>query len=868
MKIKRIAICLLILCLAVNAIYFPSFNISETLGIKAFTNTDEDYGKTVSAWSKEMLAVSAQTGEFSITDEAATPGQRESIPENYKQIPSDLTQITKLKYYYEGSNYAYGICSDDTERIAILDLNGTKVDAVNGAGAFALYNSKIQLLLENTTVKSFEETVLEDGIVSLEVLYNLNGLSANTSSVSTIYTFLKNSIEVKVRVSGTSSDGDFCLSRSKFTRPFTNGYYQQYMKVNSEWVYPDDLDDPYQKFESLAFLDNIDGVHKLYTFFRGDHLATTWCVEDIQSSQKFPIDFTDDKTLDYEFSYQMAMGNIESDIQNPDYLGLFKSKDSDFAAGVAAITKTDDNSTVFVGKQAKINLNVTNLLKDDLKFSLRYDVRDSYGNIVDSGLFIDNVITKNGEANRTVNISGYYGMYYLNLYVISENSSYKECYPFALLEDYTYKYNATSPFGIASANGYKNKLSQFDNLAAVCAKIGVANARISTGNHTIHFMHSLIKNGINRFNGLVGPVNDKAEGVESYVETVAAAMEKFYPYVQYCEIGNEMSLYAVDKNEATLNSVFDQFYNYTHLPALKYLQDNYPDVKYVSTSISAADTKWIDKLKASDAWDTFDAISIHIYGNPIMPDRYGTASGEGNDTWNIEAAINRASEGVKNEDGVPEKDIIVTEVGYPTPAESDYAIGLRAQADYTAREVMICLAYGADIVEVFNLTDRRTIKTGYDNTDIEMNYGLFYEPDFFDVIKPKPSAVAFAVMSRQLESLKKDSTVISSEYDEGYQNGGVRAFVCDTELHGKVIFAYSNKETLTNGKKLSFGTTDLREPRLPWNSIWSETDDTVFEVTSDTVKVVDFMGNTTEYKAENGKVTIPLTGSPVYIYGV
>ena len=33
-------------------------------------------------------------------------------------------------------------------------------------------------------------------------------------------------------------------------------------------------------------------------------------------------------------------------------------------------------------------------------------------------------------------------------------------------------------------------------------------------------------------------------------------------------------------------------------------------------------------------------------------------------------------------------------------------------------------------------------------------------------------------------------------------------------------------------------------------------------------KVVDVMGNTTVYKAKDNKVTIPLTGSPVYIYGV
>ena len=91
----------------------------------------------------------------------------------------------------------------------------------------------------------------------------------------------------------------------------------------------------------------------------------------------------------------------------------------------------------------------------------------------------------------------------------------------------------------------------------------------------------------------------------------------------------------------------------------------------------------------------------------------------------------------------------------------------------------------------------------------------------------------------------------------------------DTELYGEVVVAYSNFEVLSNGKKNILGESNLRTPNLTWNTQWQKTDDTEFTAKGETVKVVDIMGNTTIYTPDSdGKVSIPLTGSPVYIYGI
>ena len=53
-----------------------------------------------------------------------------------------------------------------------------------------------------------------------------------------------------------------------------------------------------------------------------------------------------------------------------------------------------------------------------------------------------------------------------------------------------------------------------------------------------------------------------------------------------------------------------------------------------------------------------------------------------------------------------------------------------------------------------------------------------------------------------------------------------------------------------------------------WENRWAETEIREFDAVSDTVTVVDVMGNSREIKAENGKVKLEVSGSPVYVYGI
>ncbi|MBQ5883563.1 MAG: hypothetical protein IIW72_03455, partial [Clostridia bacterium] len=416
-----------------------------------------------------------------------------------------------LQYYYENKIYAYGITVDGEEIISLRKANGIKYDMLCGAGKVNIVSNiagDARILLSNDKVKNFTEGEDANGNKILTVNYEVTGLAVDEynvalaygknlikPSVSVIYTFYENSIGVDGSFKGESEKYILSGTRSKLNREHCGGYdhNKEWVKVNSQWIYPENLDDPYQEFESLAYIYSPDTVHKMYTFFRGENLEKNYATKELRGNSIY-LTFADANSVDAGFMYSLTFADAESEKQNPDYLGLFRSRNDDFAVGIAPQDTNTERSTVFMGDSVKLNINVTNLKNSETKFSLRYDVRNYYGDMVSSGLFVDNVLSPNADANRLLEVSGKYGMYYLNLYAISENTSYKECYPFALIQEYDYQFNSTSPFGISTVTAYvgaeKRKsdtgvfiqnYSQFKDLASISAKIGISNARTGTG---------------------------------------------------------------------------------------------------------------------------------------------------------------------------------------------------------------------------------------------------------------------------------------------------------------------------------------------------------------------------------------------------
>ena len=865
-----------------------------------YSDSDEnEYNSTVKDWSNE----GGSDGEFDNSGSLApTPGSSDTVtnlskpntdadddknplPENRNFPTTDLTQKDDLEFYYEGNSYVYAIDKNGKEYISYKYVTGELLDVLTGAGKYVLKTKSGANILTTGNVQDYD-VFMKDAFPAVTVQYKISG-TATDSSVQTTYVFKENCITIASQISANSTTV-ISNAKSQFIRGFINSYKDCEVKVNSKWIYPSNGDYPYPDFESLCYKHQLTDDIYMYSFMRGEGIPTLYNVNDLPHDE-MTMTFESNKGLFYTHEYDLCF--VDTAIENhqaPDYRGLFKSLASDFAAGVAPVNNTDDNSTVFVGDEVKLNINVTNLTDDDLKFSLRYDIRDYYGNVVDKGLFIDSTVYKNTGANRNITVKGNYGMYYLNLYVISNYSTYSECYPFALIADYDYKYNSTSPFGINSANTKNN--AETENTARLFAKIGVATSRINA--NMSYLGEQLHKNGITRINGIVASPFEYDGGTETFIKDVEDALKKISPYIDSLEVGNEMNL-LVMQGKKTMDEVYPIFYDYTFKKIKNLLASKYPNIEYIPAPFSAGEQAWVDQLTKGydvdtdgdgikehipEVWSQLTTTSTHVYGNPWMPDEfaiYNPAYKSG--TWCIEAALQRLEECFNTYCTDPnEKDFYITELGYPTSAGDPQTVCLRTQADYIVRSGILCSAYGADRIQYYCMYDRSQAKSGFYNKKLEnevldmneYNFGLFYEADYYGRFIPKPAGVAFAVMTQQLESIDKNTMHIFDKYDEGYDTNGVRAFKCRTALKGDVTVAYSNYESLPNGKKNSSGLVEDRTPTLPWNSLWTKVDETKFDAVGDKVTVVDIMGNSKVYTAENGKVTIPLTGSPVYIYGV
>lgn len=808
-------------------------------------------------------------GDFSNTSsgqETPTPGDPSSGGGNESQPPREeedridgseslLRNEDALAFYYEGDHYAYGITAEGVEVIAFMDSQGNKMDVLAGAGRYSLKSTTGLTLIEAGGVSDFTQGISGTNI-SLDVTYQVTGLSTQNATIRTTYVFYDKHIGVEARVSYTSPNYTISSSNSRLMRTYMSGYTDTERKYNFEWVYPENGDYPYRQMESWITVNRIDEKHKVYTYLRGNTANPIpdkyFDFYNRYPETQIPLFFDDGTGIDYTAVYDLVL-DTESEDRNSDYLALFESQGYNYAAGIAPVTPNDDASTVFVGDSVQLNMNVTNLTDRDVQFSARYDVRDYYGNVVAAGIFENSTVFANLEANRriTIQTDNNYGIFYLNFMVLTKQGSevhpYRETYPFMIIPEYTYTYNETSPFGInqilgGPTNPYKDYLNVAGKIGVAITR-GASNLSESWYEDSIAFLQDAQSRGIRVV----------ASGYQrSFVQA-------FGDYVDEFIAGNELNLPTISEGVSIDQAFSDYRQNYFDL-GYNIVKEEFGK-KHVTAGISGGQAAWYDKL--ATVWEQFDIVGLHVYGFPYSPDLPTSSS----QIWHVEDGLER------NEDALQKygwKPTYVNECGYPTVPGNATAVGLRTQADYNVRTYILALAHGVQAVMAYCWTDFSNSGVGADAGDEEYHFGHFYFPDYFGRIMPKPSAAAFSAMTRQLESVVPNTetyqgTTINGKYDEG-DAGTVRAFTVETQEHGDVLVAWSNCSRLSNDE-MSTGRP-ARTPGQPWEDQWQRSENVTFDATSTTVEVRDIMGNTTRYQAENGRVVIPLNGSPVFIYGV
>ena len=214
---------------------------------------------------------------------------------------------------------------------------------------------------------------------------------------------------------------------------------------------------------------------------------------------------------------------------------------------------------------------------------------------------------------------------------------------------------------------------------------------------------------------------------------------------------------------------------------------------------------------------------------------------------------------VKSYDG------LTLNVGYPTPAycSDRKEIDIRTGADFNVRIAMFLLEAGCEDIIYYCLYDRTGALNGSSAWN-EMYFGACYNYDYYGVYMPKPWAAAFAQLTRIMDGYKKVS--FFDKYEEN-EFGTLRAFTVEKE-DGEFAVLWSNIYQQPNTSVSGRVDRVERIPAPAWESRWVETETREFDAVGDTVRVVDIMGNETVVKAENGKVKLELSGSPIYVYGI
>ncbi len=773
------------------------------------------------------------------------------------------------EYSFVGNGYIYQITNDGEEVISFVEQNENGeykyVDVLSGAGKFVFKNSSKENLIAYNGIKSYVETKTDDG-TELVVTYNATNNNGAEVEAVTTYLFHENGINVK-----TSADmGENIIASGGFDRTFLNDYVKTEKKINYNWIYPDDGDFPYQEYESVATITHFDNTHYLYTFNRDSKSATYHYLKNYPEVD-FNLYGISDVDADgvisgseaiskYELEYDLCFVNQINTVDTV-ATALFGSQQSDVSVRVALPANHDDNSSVFVGDKANLDVVVNNIVKSDANYNLSYNIYDYYGNIVDEYSVTNAVITAGEELRLPIEVSNKYGMYYLNLEFSCGDFSYKEYYPFILFKEHTFTDDVH--FGINAL--HSNTMYEENTSVNLCDKMGIDIVRVGTD--SLRLAKKLDAKDIKVY-AQFGADFTTQENIDRFVEQA----EKIRPYAMWYTFANEFDTgvksndidnpEAVAKAQVRMDEFKTKYYNENAIATFK--ENNLPISLVPSCH---ANTVWLKLMKDEGIWDDSAVIDSHYYSNPRMPDNKYTWNGPDTMTA-VEYGLERMKAAA--EQYGDDKLFVMGETGFPTNS-----LDIRSQADFNTRIGILGLANGSDIINFYCMYDRTSYFTGTSSWT-EMHFGAFYNFDFYGVTKPKPWAAAYGTMTRMLDGV--DTVVTSEKYDnysEEYRmtnaDGNTKAFDITMKNGEKMIAAWTNVYAV-NGST-SATKYNGYDPILPWENQWEkdgvlQTEEVIFDAVSDTVTVTDTMGNITEYTPVDGKVTIPLTGSPVYIKGV
>lgn len=817
----------------------------------------------VGFWQMDMCQ-NVSIGNFNnVTDVekyGVIPGQKGDHPQEI--INPDARPIVyrefneeDYQYYFLGKDYFYGIFKDGTEVISAVDSQGRLLDVYDCAGKLKLATRRGEARFLMTDIASFEEIEV-DGYKGVKIWYNSETTCRFVDKAVVTYLFKETGIAVEMHTvlkdleAGIHKGGCFVVRNALNDASVTK------KRIAYNWNYPEDNDFTHLVADAVAISGEYDGI-AVYTFCRDTDPDKRFNLE-IYNCEKLPfivgLDVTDiDRTYYMDIVFTKATGK-ES------YEALFKGRHMNFAAGIAAV-EDNESTTFFMGKDVLLNINVTNISNSDIEFGVRYNVINHYNEIVSSGTFYHNKLAAGQQANRNLDLKlDNYGMHYLNLYVTDGVSEYRECYHFAMLEEFDFKYRENSQFGICAP--HTDNAGESDVTAKLLKKLGISSTRLGKSDDNHYFHERLKENGIETLAGIYG---NKGMPVEEYFAAVKQRTDKWMNKVKCFLIANEMDKFTKGNYDKSKRLIETNFIPNTIEPIYEYLTTKYPDKDIVWESNCHGSLEWLEAFYESGLWDKSKIIDVHSYSSPSGPDKCFSnqwASMQASLFSNEYAAVRWKR--ITRRYG--DKRLMIGETGYPTPYDDRREIDIRTQADFNTRIALFFLEIKAELIEFYCLYDRISWAEGTGTgKNVQMFFGACYNHDYYGIYMPKPWAAAYANLTRRLDGV--ESCKFFDEYEED-EWGTLRAFKVNKKDGTELAVLWSNIYMQPNTTAEGRINNVERIPFPAWENHWLETETRTFAAVGDTVEVIDIMGNKKVYTAKDGKVDIEVSGSPIFVYGI
>ena len=780
-----------------------------------------------------------------------------------KEIKTESLIQEDYLYFYKGSNYFYGIKRDNNELIALMSANDVLTPVSCGAGSYRFLDENMNIRLNVTGIKSFEE--LENGI---KVHYLCDAQCKYLREIYTVYTFRKDGIGVEACIDAEGFEPQLMREYCFFVRQPLNPCSEYQKRMAYYWNYPEDNDYVHKETDAIVLSENI-GNSAVYTFIRDlnsehqyEFCNLTRQFLPLQITEKWPMFRRSiPTTQSVSYKYNMDIVFVEKN-ETAAYHALFKSKGSDFAAGVCSV-ENRDNATLFKGKDITLNLNVTNISEKEINYSVRYNIINHYNEIVDSGIFYNNRLEAGEQANRNLKLSlQNYGMHYLNFYVVSENYVHRENYPFMMVEDKALEYRAESPFGLCAP--YTNCESEQDAAVKLLGNLGISSMRMDKQNKNFHLSDCLKAAGVTR-QAIGIAYNKTPSDVEGYIEKVRELAKDWLHRVEIFFMANEFDMQTKGNYSKSQKAIEERFVPYTFAPAFEMFKNEFPDQihKVIWESNCHGTVEWFEAFYEAGIWDKSEIVDIHSYSNPTGPDKVFTNTVENkfSSMYSIEYAAQRWKRICKR---YGKKRLIIGETGYPTSVTTKVGMNPRTVADFNVRVAMFLLEAGAELINFFSAFDRVSVLVGT-STWRELYFGTFTNTDYYGTYMPKPWAAAYANLIRRFDGFQ--SCEYSSKYDED-EFGTLRAFDIKLKDGKGLSVLWSNVYMLPNTTAIGGVKRTPREAGPIWENRWVITETREFDAVGDTVTVIDVMGNSKTVSAKSGKVQLEISGSPIYVYGI